>query len=43
MNAREIPAIRAAALEGGTFAFLGKAFNDEAFLGLVRQALSSAA
>ena len=39
MTGREIPAIRAAALEGGAFAFLVKPFDDEAFLSLVRQAL----
>ena len=39
MTGRETPAIRAAALEGGAFAFLVKPFDDEAFLSLVRQAL----
>ena len=39
MTGRETPAIRAAALEGGAFAFLVKPFDDEAFLCLVRQAL----
>lgn len=34
-------AIRAAALEGGAFAFLTKPFDDETFLALVRQALGS--
>jgi FixJ family two-component response regulator len=43
MTGRETPAIRAAALEGGTFAFLVKPFDDEAFLLLVRQALRSEA
>jgi FixJ family two-component response regulator len=43
MTGRETPAIRAAALEGGAFAFLVKPFDDEAFLSLVRQALRSAA
>jgi two-component system response regulator HydG len=43
MTAREIPAIRAAVLEGGAFAFLSKPFDDEAFLSLVHQALHSAA
>ena len=43
MTGRETPAIRAAALEGGAFAFLAKPFDDEAFLSLVRQALRSAA
>ena len=42
MTARETPAIRAAALEGGAFAFLMKPFDDEAFLSLVGQALRSA-
>ena len=35
ITAREIPAIRAAALEGGAFAFLMKPFEDEVFLSLV--------
>jgi DNA-binding NtrC family response regulator len=39
MTGQETPAIRAAALQGGAFAFLVKPFNDEAFLCLVRQAL----
>ena len=43
MTAREIPAIRAAALEGGAFAFLSKPFDDDAFLSLVHQALALAA
>jgi FixJ family two-component response regulator len=43
ITGRETPAIRAAALEGGAFAFLVKPFDDEAFLCLVRQALRSAA
>ena len=43
MTGRETPAIRAAAMEGGAFAFLLKPFDDEAFLALVRQALGSAA
>jgi FixJ family two-component response regulator len=43
MSARETPAIRAAALEGGAFAFLLKPFDDEAFLSLVGRALRSAA
>ena len=43
MTAREIPAIRAAVLEGGAFAFLSKPFDDEAFLSLVHQALHYAA
>jgi FixJ family two-component response regulator len=41
MTGRETPAIRAAALAGGAFAFLVKPFDDEAFLSLVRQALGS--
>jgi FixJ family two-component response regulator len=41
ITARETPAIRAAALEAGAFAFLTKPFDDEAFLALVRQALGS--
>ena len=43
MTGRETPAIRAAALEGGAFAFLVKPFDDEAFLCLVRRALRLAA
>jgi FixJ family two-component response regulator len=43
MTGRETPAIRAAALAGGAFAFLVKPFDDEAFLSLVRLALGSAA
>jgi FixJ family two-component response regulator len=39
MTGRETSAIRAAALEGGAFAFLVKPFDDEAFLYLVRRAL----
>ena len=39
MTARETPAIRAAALEVGAFAFVLKPFDDEAFLSLVHQAL----
>jgi DNA-binding NtrC family response regulator len=39
---RKGPAIRAAAPEGGAFAFLVKPFDDEAFLSLFRQALRSA-
>jgi two-component system nitrogen regulation response regulator GlnG len=42
MTGRETPTIRAAALEGGAFAFLIKPFDDESFLSLVRQALRSA-
>ena len=42
ITAWETPAIRAAALEGGAFAFLEKPFHDEAFLSLVRQALRPA-
>ena len=43
MTGRETPEIRAAALEGGAFAFVLKPFDDEAFLFLVRQALRSMA
>ena len=43
MTGRETPAIRAAALGGGAFAFLVKPFEDEQFLSLVRQALRFAA
>ena len=43
MTGRETPAIRAAALEGGAFAFLVKPFDDEAFLSLVNRAIRPAA
>ena len=43
ITGRETPAIRAAALEGGAFAFLLKPFNNEVFLSLVGQTLRSAA
>ena len=43
VTAREVLAIRVAAMEGGAFAFLMKPFDDEAFLSLVHQALRSAA
>jgi len=43
VTAREVLPIRVAAMEGGTFAFLMKPFDDEVFLSLVRQALRSAA
>jgi two-component system response regulator FixJ len=43
MTGQEIPGMRAAALEGGAFAFVTKPFDDEAFLGLVREALGPAA
>ena len=43
MTGRETPAISAAALGGGAFAFLLKPFEDEEFLTLVRQALRFAA
>lgn len=39
VTASETPAIRAAAMEGGAFAFVPKPFDDDAFLLLVRQAL----
>jgi DNA-binding response OmpR family regulator len=42
MTGRETPTIRAAALEGGAFAFLVKPFDDEEFLALVHQALGFA-
>jgi FixJ family two-component response regulator len=42
ITGRETPAIRAAALAGGAFAFLTKPFDDEAFLMIVRQALHAA-
>ena len=40
ITAREEAAVRAVALEGGALAFLVKPFDDEAFLTLVRNALS---
>ena len=43
VTGREIPAIRAAALKAGAFAFLVKPFDDEVFLSLVHQALHSTA
>ena len=43
VTAKETPAIRAAAMEGGAFAFVLKPFDHEAFLSLVRQALRAAA
>ena len=42
VTAREVLAIRVAAMEGGAFAFLMKPFDDEAFLSVVYQALRSA-
>jgi FixJ family two-component response regulator len=42
MTGRDTAAIRAAALEGGAFAFLAKPFDDEVFLSLVARALCSA-
>ena len=43
ITAREEPEIREAAMDGGAFAFLGKPFDDETFLALVRSALGEAA
>jgi FixJ family two-component response regulator len=43
ITAREERAIREAAMEAGAFAFLGKPFDDETFLALVRSALGEAA
>jgi two-component system response regulator FixJ len=43
MTGRETPALRAAAFQGGAFAFLVKPFEDEAFLSLIHQALRLAA
>ena len=40
ITAREEPAVRTAAMEAGAFAFLGKPFDDEMFLALVRKAVS---
>jgi FixJ family two-component response regulator len=42
ITGRDTAAIRAAALEGGAFAFLAKPFDDEVFLSLVARALRSA-
>jgi len=42
ITAREEPAIRLAAMEAGAFGFLGKPFDDEVFLALVRRALGEA-
>ena len=42
ITARETPAVRAAALDNGAFAFIVKPFDDEEFLSLVRKALRSA-
>jgi len=42
MTGREEPGIRAAALAGGALAFLVKPFDDEAFIALIRRALSPA-
>ena len=43
ITGREEPAIRAAAMEAGAFGFLGKPFEDEVFLTLVRDALGEPA
>jgi len=43
ITGREEATIRAAALEGGAFAFLIKPFDDEVFLTLVRNAVNEAA
>jgi two-component system response regulator HydG len=43
VTAQETTATRAAALEGGAFAFITKPFDDGAFLALVHQALGSGA
>ena len=40
MTGREQPGIRAAALAAGAFAFLVKPFDDEAFIALIRRALT---
>jgi two-component system response regulator FixJ len=42
MTGRETAAIRAAALQGGAYAFFSKPFDDEAFLSTVREALGPA-
>ena len=41
ITGREEPAIRATAMEAGAFGFLGKPFEDDVFLGLVRSALGT--
>jgi FixJ family two-component response regulator len=43
ITGRETPAIRAAAIAGGAFAFLSKPFDDEVFLSVVGRALLPAA
>ena len=43
ITGREEPAIRATAMEAGAFGFLGKPFEDEVFLTLVRDALGEVA
>ena len=43
ITGREETAIRVAATEAGAFGFLGKPFEDEAFLTLVRDALGEVA
>jgi FixJ family two-component response regulator len=42
LTGQETPGLRAAAMEGGSFAFVTKPFDDEIFLLLVHQALGSA-
>jgi two-component system, LuxR family, response regulator FixJ len=42
ITGREESAIRVAAMEAGAFGFLGKPFDDEVFLALVRRGLGEA-
>lgn len=41
ISGRDDPSVRQTALEAGAFGFLSKPFDDEAFLQLVRKAVSS--
>jgi FixJ family two-component response regulator len=41
ISGRDDPSVRQAALEAGAFGFLSKPFDDEAFLQLVRKAVSA--
>ena len=41
ISGRDDPSVRQTALEAGAFGFLSKPFDDEAFLQLVRQAVTA--